>query len=58
MVNWQRLTKAVVSAMSSGFEGIYVWNSHGAIPGHTVELRTPELKLRPGTGVEFSYLIR
>ena len=52
------MTKAVVSAMSSGFEGIYVWNSHGAIPGHTVELRTPELKLRPGTGVEFSYLIR
>lgn len=41
-----------------GFDGIYVWNSNGVTPGHTVELKTPNLKLQPRAEIEFTYLIQ
>ena len=41
-----------------GFDGIYIWNSNDAASGHTVELKTPDLKIPPGATAEFSYLIR
>ena len=52
------LKEALEFIPGPGFDGIYVWNSTGNTPGHTVELKTPEIKLQPGTGIEFSYLIR
>ena len=40
------------------FAGIFVWNSHGLTPGHTVEFKTPVFRLGPNQSREFSYLIR
>ncbi len=40
------------------FTGLYIWNSQYSKPGHTIELMTPEIRLAPNTGVEYSYLIK
>lgn len=52
------LKESIEFVPGDGFEGIYVWNSTGNTPGHTVELKTPEILLQPGTGIEFMYRIR
>ena len=52
------LRESIEFIPAAGFDGIYVWNSHESTPGHTVELKSPELKLQPGAAAEFSYLIR
>ena len=52
------LRESIEFIPAAGFDGIYVWNSHGSTPGHTVELKSPELTLQPGAAMEFSYLIR
>ena len=40
------------------FAGMFVWNSQEIVPGHTVEFKTPVIRLAPKNSREFSYLIR
>lgn len=53
-----RLKETLEFIPDSSFAGLFVWNSHLTVPGHTVEFKTPVFRLAPNQSREFTYIIR